>query len=85
MRAKTTATPGVIRVLEDALARAKSGGYVGVTVIEYAQDGGWSTTNAGTILRSPAVGIAAAQVLSSEFVRRMETDDTPTAHHDRRS
>lgn len=85
MNARTVATPGVIRVLEDALARAKHGGSVGITVIEYTPDGSWKTTSAGNVLRSPAVGVVAAQVLSSQFVRRLETEDTTTAHPDRRS
>lgn len=85
MNAKATATPGVVQVLEDALDRAKSGASAGVTVIEYSRDGGWNTRSAGTILRSPAVGVVAAQLLSSHFVRRLETEDTAMVHADRRS
>lgn len=85
MSAHTIAAPGVVRVLEEALARAKRGANVGVTVIEYAPDGSWKTTSAGNVLRSPAVGVVAAQVLSSQFVRRLETEDTTMAHPDRRS
>jgi hypothetical protein len=85
MKPTAISAPGVIRVLEDALARAKHGNYVGVTVIEYARDGSWNTTSAGNVLRSPGVGVVAAQVLSSQFVQRIETTEAMSPHPDRRS
>lgn len=85
MNARAVATPGVIRVLEDALARAKRGDCAGVTVIEYAREGGWNTTSAGNVMRLPAMGLVAAQVLSSQFLRSVETDRSTMPHIDRRS
>lgn len=75
---------GVIRVLEDALSRAKRGDSAGVTVIEYSRDGAWNTTSAGTVLRSPALGVVAAQMLSSQFVRRLEDAAATSPRPDRR-
>lgn len=87
MSAHTIAVPGVVRVLEEALARAKRGANVGVTVIEYAPDGSWNATSAGNVLRNPAAGVVAAQVLSSQFVRRIETETAGVTipYPDRRS
>ncbi len=85
MKSKVATTAGVVSVLEAALARARTGRNAGVTIIEYARDGSWNSTSAGLVLRSPAVGVAAAQLLSSQFVRRLETEDPMAIRPERRS
>lgn len=85
MKPKVTTAAGVVSVLEAALTRARTGRNAGVTIIEYAPDGSWNSTSAGLVLRSPAVGVAAAQLLSSQFVQRLETEDPMAIRPERRS
>lgn len=82
MSPAATAAPGVVRVLTDALARVQSGEVVGVTVIAYDHDWGWDTKNAGSVLRVPAVGIAAAHLLATQLERRLRAGEP---HIDRRA
>lgn len=68
----TANTPGIIRVLEDAIEKARDGTVVGVSLICYDNNWNWHLTSAGSVLRFPAVGVAAAQSLSSEMQRRIQ-------------
>ncbi len=65
-------TPGVIHVLEEALARARTGDVVGVSLICYDDKWNWHINSAGSVLRFPAVGVAAAQMLSGQMQRRIQ-------------
>lgn len=74
--------PGVVRVLKAALDRVHAGEVVGVTVISYDTNWGWDTNSAGSVLRAPAIGIAAAHLLASQLERRLRAGE---AHVDRRA
>jgi hypothetical protein len=78
-------TTGVVRALELALDHARSGHYSGVTIIGYSGDGGWDTRNAGSIMRTPSTGVAAAFILASQFAKKMETEVLVASHADRRA
>lgn len=71
--AEILALPGPIRLLTEALERAKRGEIAGVTIIGYAADWSWTTSTAGPVLRFPAVGLAAAHMMASDFERRIRT------------
>lgn len=62
---------GAARVLADALDDVHAGLVAGVTVIRFSPDWAFEIVSAGSVLRSPCFGIAAAHVLASEMERRL--------------
>lgn len=75
--AATDTTPGVLRVLVETIDKVHSGEVVGVTVIAYDPAWGWDTASAGSVLRSPAIGIAAGHMYVTQMERRLRAADRP--------
>lgn len=69
---------GAARILTDTLDRVKAGSVAGVTVIRFDHEWAFEIVSAGSVLRSPSFGIAAAHLLASEMERRLRVSQTHT-------
>lgn len=69
--AEVIAAPGVVQAVAELMDDVLHGDVVGVSIISYSSDWSFEISSAGSILRMPGAGIAAAHVLASEMESRL--------------